>query len=513
MTENDKKTPPPIVIQDHDLHTLFQSTAPLNISLYHNGLQKHLARTFVQRALYDIENSHSMQSLLHTLRETKSRMLESGLFKDIRYSVEPAKEAHNNAIVRFDVTESNGRKEIGIHTDMKGKPEIKISMANVFDNACTVAFECLPTKLSAGLTAVKSNIQWYNPFFGQSLYASWTQGSQDHGALHNLDRENFHDFAAGAHLGPSYNRNSISVSLKSSALQSSSPDITCSQMAHFHMTERRRMGVEIERTRNNLQFHNNPLLRQIYALPVSGFETRLRGGLYRVRSAVLQERSSVPTSTVNELRLEGFVASHHALHPLVTLGIWGKVGGFCPVSKADSEGAALYPHILDKFFLRASHVRGFTFVGPSIYNQQRYENITEYHGKINTSPFSTIQQLGSSMYAAFSSSLSFPVPLMGGLVAGHVFVNTGCAHDFASEISGVSWNNLATSFCTSAGGGLLLNQIPGIGAFPSGRLEFNFAFPLLGKYRCESMQASDPLMWSRKDVFQKMKFGLNWSSE
>ena len=496
----------PVHIAESDIHELSKCTRPLNVSVYLHGLDMHRSKFFVERAVNSIEEADSFASLLDRLKAAKHGLLGSGIFSDVQYAVEPALGGGSNAIVRLNVREGKGRKEIGIQTDMKGKPELKVSMANFVDSACTIAIECMPTKLSEGLTSVASSVRWCNPPYAEHADLALLQGTYDHTSTHQLDKENRQSASISTFFGPSYDAHTFQLSYTSSVLGSSTANNLCDELKHFHQTRRDRVGLQYERVFSKLSYHTYPLLRQLYSLPIEGFETRLRCGLFQVACASLENAAS---HVARELRVEAFSAFHRKLSPFLTLGLWAKVGYFFPMTAHSSQNPPLYPYILDRYFLGTSHVRGFGFIGPSVYNNRVFAGVKEYASEPKEPLVGPIQQLGSSIFAASSVSLSFPVPLFQGLLAGHIFMNTGFAPAYNQRKFSV--RSLVDGLCTSAGGGVLLNQVPGLGVFSSGRLEFNIAIPLLwGEHA--SIQRSKS-MFSRKEVFQKARFGIYWSYE
>ncbi|KNH09485.1 Tob55 [Perkinsela sp. CCAP 1560/4] len=506
----DPQTPlPPVFVDQIDLVRLFNSVEAIDVSVYPTGVEKHEQLSFVRHGLCSIESAKTLKALVSTLRSLKSQFMESGLFREVNYRIEPAREGGRNTIVCLDFVESNGRKELGIHTDMKGKPEVKISMANVLNRACTIAFECMPTKISAGMTSVKSKLQWYNPIFGQLMETSWTQGTYDHSQLHDLDKENKRELSAAVHFGPSYNRHSLVASHIKSFCDSLTPDHISPSLEKFLYTTRVRSGVQYERVFSALQYHTHSILRALYAHPVQGFDLRLRGGIFNLEMfKALDGENSLAAGVGSridsgkEIRLEGFGVYHLLLHPLVTFGLWGKCGMFFPIHPWGTTES----HALDRFFVGNSHVRGYRFIGPSEHNKRRYHDVKEYFRREKTS--GPISQLGGSLYTALSSSLSFPIPVSGGLIAGHVFLNTGYLNDVCQK-DYRCFGDWANDWCSSFGAGIILNQLPGLGALSAQRIEFNLSLPIVrGPKGCDK-----PLECAGKEVFKRLKFGLYWSSE
>ena len=520
-------------------HALLNHSGHVITRVHLEGFDRHTKHHFVQNSVRGLENATSIPEIMLRCEELRERFMETGLFKDIDSRVEPAQEGGNYVVVRLIASESAGRKQAGISTDLTGSPEIKISAANIMSSPYTVVFEYLPTNLTRSVSALTGKLQSYDSWLGRFAEYSISQGSHDHGRLHALDNEVRAEAKTSVHFGPNRNRSILSLSATHSSLNCTSKSRSVPhELAPYKDTLRTRLAARYEWAVSTLLSHSTPHLRKLYAHPVQGHDFRIRcelaGGLPTSESAKRTTDSSGLTTmnkrirqclslggTLTDLRLDSWCSKHFLIHPLVTAGVWLRTGMIFPLGeespshKTKSRGCDI--HLLDRYFMDGTYVRGYKFIGPHRFTNSKHFSVP-IDSTIRNTEFTskTLDQLGGTLLVALSSCVSFPLPLSGGLFAGHVFANAGTVQYIPDSMRSLFHPRhgsqirrdifSAENWYASIGAGLLLNEIPVIGSLTFGRLEINFSIP----FQLRNSQHRGIVWKPNSYVFDRFRFGLNW---
>eukprot|EP00760_Papus_ankaliazontas_P011198 PhM_4_TR14675/c0_g1_i1/m.2287 len=498
----------PIHITEEHFYRLLQYPYKINVGVYPTGFDKYRSHRFVDRAMLSVARAKSMQDALYRTDELRERFNETGLFSSVDTTFEPASEGGNNVIVRVGVKESRGRREFGVSTDTSGTPEIKLSWASLFHRPYTAVLEVLPTNLNRSASAATAKIQSYDPWFGRIAEYGVTQSNVSHVAVHSADVESRAEANVTVHAGRPTFRHSFSFLATHSSLRSTSHEGTIPrEILKVCGTSRLRNAVRYELHQSALEGHTDPYLQRGYAHAVRGHDFRLKVAKYG---------GAALGGDAEGVSAEVFAAKHFLLHPLLTLGVWGRVGGCLPGTPGGDV------HLLDRVFMNGQTVRGYRYVGP--YDARGVpESLHDIRnsGAKGGAGARVVDQLGGRFMAALSTSLSFPVlpSVFQGIFAGHVFYNAGVVsteHTVERAMSTTPW-------CHSVGAGLVLNQLPVVGAIPFGRIEFNLSLPLVKKSTTASGgdggAVSVPgtcwevLTRPNPRIFDRVKFGINWIAD
>lgn len=486
--------------EQHDLKrvaltpTMFQalmsSKKPIRAHVVVDGLKK-TKESVVSRDIAAVEKCTTFSTIVEALERSRVRWLRSGMITEFHYDFEPAADAGpDDVIVVLRLAEVPASQEIGVFTSHSAVPELRANLVNIFGRGYGLQAQYTPPAGNSHAWSVKAVSHTPPLGLGHRLELSIGQEKQSY-AFHPADaeiieeakvtvdyhtRRTFQSFIGG------FSRRKL-LAAESYGFPAVITDEFTTTVKAFVRHEWRFL---------NTVTHFNPRLFHMYPLPVAGQDLHL-----------VNEFSGGPLGgDVASLRHELHAMQHILIHPLLSLDIGlrlGAVWGF------GGDTARRRVRLNDRLFLGWRHIRGYRTVGPNTLSP-------EFHSDdASRDAVTRLAACGGNALWALSATLNLPFPLLpdNGFVSTHLFANAGnlklfhTVSDFSSQ-----WQDFFLNPAMSVGAGLVITRLPLLGSLPSGRLEVNFALPIVR----DGITGSWKTTPADSRFFDQVKFGLVWSS-
>lgn len=443
-----------------------------------NGL-KRINTKVIEKDLEAVKHWSTLRDVTLALEEASEKWRSLGFFKDVKYFFQPMEESSpNDVCVNVEVTELPAQKQLSIMTTESAYPEINASLENIFGGRYSVkgSYISPASRMHAVSLSAVSNA----PFLGNS--GEYSLG-------HYTEKKNFHFASAervfevkavgrnqkgcvGSEFTVGFQRRHL--------IPVNKEDILKEDMVDFGTTYKGYVRHNL--TLSKVNYHNHPVLFQMYPLPISGTVIQLRNEVAGFKMG----------GDFNFFKSEVQGTKLWCLGPFFTLNWSTRLGAIVTDWRQPNTRVPLN----DRLFLAGSHVRGFKAIGPSTLD------------RLNTA--SRFAAEGGN--ALWASSLSLSFPFIGfpqnGFAAMHVFANAGNLRQVRSFSQLTDYWKWFRECACSVGAGIVVTRIPLLGVLPSGRFEVNFAVPLGMTKNGDVTTRNGP-----SELFERVRFGLVWSSD
>lgn len=467
-----KSVATPVNITEEDFAAALNIPITTHVRL--SGIQ-NLHPYVVARDLEIIKRCSTMEEVVGTMSEIRSRWEGLGLFKKIDYNFEPTQDGGRyDVCVHVRVEEAKPKKSIGVFTTDTSLPEITVALENIFGGRYSIKGNYIPpaSRVHSISLSFLSNV----PLLGQN--AEYYIGRRtENKTYHPANSEQIEEIKATSTNKKGKVASEVTVGFQHRTLKAKClKEVSESLRADFLPTNKGYIRHQF--TFTDVAHHANPYLYNMYPLPIFGKQISLinefAGGCFGGDFTFMK----------SELQASRF----WPLGPFLSFQLSAKLAGVLPFMESRIP-------LNDRLFLSNSHVRGYKSVGPSTMLEN--ENVSRFAAT------------GGNALWALSGNINFPLLFFpnNGIAAMHLFANAGNLRMVDSLSSLKDAYHWFRECACSIGAGIVITRIPLFGIAPSGRFELNWSVPL-GVDREGSLVFRN----GRNSLFDKVRFGLVWSS-
>eukprot|EP00796_Vickermania_ingenoplastis_P000453 gene453-236_t len=440
-----------------------------------SGLER-IHPSVLEKDLEAIKRCGTLRDATLSLEQVTERWRNLGLFKDVKYYFQPTDDGERTDIcAQIDVQELPSTKSIGIMTTDSAYPEVNVSLDNILGGRYTIKASYISpaSRMHAVTASVVSNV----PYLGTSAeYSAGHHTEKKYCQLASAEKVLEVKAVARNIKGPLQSEVTVGFQRRR-LIPVHKKDILGDDMMDFSPTHKGYIRHDLSVSK--VMYHGHQTLFNMYPLPIAGYVWHMAN---EVAGGVLGGDFSF-------LKSEFQWSKFWSLGPFFSLHWSSRLAGIV------TDGHSRVP-LNDRLFLANSHVRGFKSVGPSTLD--RLTTATRF--------------AATGGNALWASSLSLSFPFVGfpqnGFAAMHIFANAGnlrMVHSAAQLTD--CWKWMREAAC-SVGAGIVVTRIPLMGVLPSGRFEVNFSVPIGISSRGDLKTSNGP-----RELFERVKFGLVWSSE